>query len=315
MVKKLNYKEEITKDFKGIANSNRSVRLNFLSSVSKSTVYVSKYTGLVYHSPDLNSDESLNIWSKKIFSNKIDYRKLKYTSENTIMKSRHYYCANFIKKNLKSKNLSFCDFGAGQGNFISEICSINRDLKFFYTEHSKENIKKINKKFKNKLSKKINFYQGSIERSSKLSNFKNIKIGSLLWTLCNCVDPISVLNSIHKVLSNNGLLLIAESSRLMVPFKKPIENYFNRYHHTKNTHPWHFSINSLSNLLELCGFRIIKSNRFYDENDLVVLAKKLPKKTKPIFKKDNFERVIKFLKKWIELSNFLKKENFPNLSK
>tara|TARA_B100001964_G_C14240066_1_gene604512 strand:- start:2597 stop:2986 length:390 start_codon:yes stop_codon:yes gene_type:complete len=129
------------------------------------------------------------------------------------------------------------------------------------------------------------------------------------------VDPISVLNSIHKVLSNNGLLLIAESSRLMVPFKKPIENYFNRYHHTKNTHPWHFSINSLSNLLELCGFRIIKSNRFYDENDLVVLAKKLPKKTKPIFKKDNFERVIKFFKKWIELSNFLKKENFPNLSK
>ena len=35
-----------------------------------------------------------------------------------------------------------------------------------------------------------------------------------------------------------------------------------------------FSYNSLSNLLEISGFRILSNNRYYDENDLVIVAKK-----------------------------------------
>ena len=78
---------------------------------------------------------------------------------------------------------------------------------------------------------------------------------------------------IHTSLKKNGLLLVSESSRT-VPYKKPIYNFFVSGHHAKNTHPWFFSYNSLSNLLEICGFSIIASNRYYDENDLVIIAQK-----------------------------------------
>ena len=133
-------------------------------------------------------------------------------------------------------------------------------------------------------------------------------MGCLLWTLCNCVKPIDVLNSIHSSLKRNGLLLIAESSRILVPYKKPIYNFFVSEHETKNTHPWFFSYNSLSNLLEISGFSIIDANRYYDENDLVVIAQKKDKKKHiPKIKIDKIQDVKKFLKDWERISFFLKK--------
>ena len=248
------------------------------------------------------------MWSKKIFSNKISYKKLKYTSDNLTMRSRHFYCANFIKDNFLKKNYSICDFGAGQGNFIKEISKEINFSKILFTEHSEENIFNI-KKILNKRKKKYTFLNGSIENINLNKNFRNIKLGTLLWTLCNCINPFDVLNAIYKSLSKDGFLLVGESSRILIPFKKSIYNYFNSKIDTNNSHPWHFSINSLSNILEATGFRIIKTNRFNDENDLIVLAKKRPTYLKPKFKIDDPKKITLFLKKWVELSDFLKKEN------
>ena len=118
---------------------------------------------------------------------------------------------------------------------------------------------------------------------------------------------MEILDTIHKSLKENGLLLISESSRILVPFKKPIYNFFVQKHETQNTHPWYFSFNSLSNLLEISGFRIIKNNRYYDENDLVIIAKKMDKKDhRPIIKKDNLNDVLKFFKEWERISQLLK---------
>ena len=44
---------------------------------------------------------------KKIFSNKISYKKLKYTSDNLTMRARHFYCANFIKEQFSKKIIQF----------------------------------------------------------------------------------------------------------------------------------------------------------------------------------------------------------------
>ena len=152
----------------------------------------------------------------------------------------------------------------------------------------------INKKTKS------TFYghNGSIESSTLNKNFKNFDAASLLWTLCNCVKPLEILKVIHKSLKENGFL--PESSRILVPFKKPIYNFFIPNHETRNTHPWYFSFNSLSNLLEVSGFRIIKNNRYYDENDLVVIAQK--KKLKITYL-DDPKKVVKFLKEF----QFIKK--------
>mgnify|MGYP001177494023 FL=1 len=299
--------EEIKLDFLGKVTS-RAVRVKFKNKISKSPVYISKKTGTVFHSPSKNAAQSLNIWSKKIYSKNIDTKKIKYTSNNPIMKSRHYYSALFLNKHLKDKKVELCDYGTGEGNLALEFERINKKINFNFTEHSPHLFKKTKKKIKNINKKEFLSFNGSIEDSCKIKKFKNFDVGCLLWTLCNCVKPIDVLSTIHNSLKKNGLLLIAESSRILVPFKKPIYNFFVSEHETKNTHPWFFSYNSLSNLLEICGFSVIDANRYYDENDLVVIAqKKDRKKHVPKIKIDKIQKIKNFLKEWEKNSFFLKK--------
>ena len=303
-------KKDIILDYKASTSGKRALKIDFLKGISKSNVYISKKTGLIFHKPKISTDKVLKFWSEKIFSNKIDYKNLTYSSENITMKSRHFYCANFSKKYLIKKNLNYCDFGTGEGNFLKEVLNINKNININFTEFSKKNILLILKDLKSKKLRNYNFHNGPIEHVNMNKNIKNINFGSLLWTLCNCIDPIEVLKSIHKKMSKSSHLLIAESSRILVPFKKPIYNYFNIYNHTENTHPWHFSFNSLSNLLELSGFRIVHHNRFYDENDMVVIAKKRNLNSKPKFIKDDYKKIKLFLKKWKENSFFLKNKKF-----
>jgi len=303
-------KKDIILDYKAKTSGKRALKIDFLKGISKSNIYISKKTGLIFHKPKISTDKVLKFWSEKIFSNKIDYKNLTYSSENITMKSRHFYCANFSKKYLIKKNLNYCDFGTGEGNFLKEVLSVNKNININFTEFSKKNILLILKDLKSKKLRNYNFHNGPIEHVNMNKNIKNINFGSLLWTLCNCIDPIEVLKSIHKKMSKSSHLLIAESSRILVPFKKPIYNYFNIYNHTENTHPWHFSFNSLSNLLELSGFRIVHHNRFYDENDMVVIAKKRNLNSKPKFIKDDYKKIKLFLKKWKENSFFLKNKKF-----
>lgn len=310
MIKKNNLIKEVFKDFNGVIGK-RAKPLTFLKKISKSIVYISKKTGTIYHSPNINAEKSLSTWAKKIYSKKIDTEKRHYTSNNPIMKSRHYYSALFLNEVLRKGKIKFCDYGAGEGNFGSELLKINKHIQYNFTEHSpklyRSTYNLINKKTKNAFYG----YNGSIESSLLNKNFKNFDAASLLWTLCNCVKPLEILEVIHKSLKENGFLLISESSRILVPFKKPIYNFFIQNHETRNTHPWYFSFNSLSNLLEISGFRIIKNNRYYDENDLVIIAQKKNIKThSPKIKIDDPKKVDKFLKEWKKTSNFLRNENF-----
>jgi len=306
MIDKKKIFEQVQLDFEGITK-NRTIKYKFKNNISLSQVYISKKTGCVFHSPSYNSQKSLQIWSKKIYSKKIDTKKIKYTSNNPIMKSRHYYSALFLNKYLGKKEIQLCDYGAGEGNFASELNRINKKINFNFTEHNPNLYRKTKIKISNLNKKNFLSFNGSIEDTFKVKKFKNFDVCSLLWTLCNCVKPIDVLNTIHSSMKKNGLLLISESSRILVPYKKPIYNFFVSKHEANNTHPWFFSYNSLSNLLEVCGFSIIAANRFYDENDLVVVARKKDKKThRPKIKIDKFNQVRKFLKDWEKNSFYLK---------
>ena len=302
--------KEVMLDYQGNINNKRATRLKFNHKISKSKVYVSNKTGTVFHSPSFNSEKSLNKWSKNIYSKKIDTANLKYTANNPIMRSRHYYSALFINRFLKSDKIKFCDFASGEGNFVEELLRVNNKIQFNFTEHSKILYKKAKKKIKSFSKKNVHSFNGSIENSIKNKNLKNLDACSLLWTLCNCVKPIDVLNTIHSLLKKDGIILISESSRILVPFKKPIYNCFVSKFDTQNTHPWFFSYNSLSNLLEITGFRIIKHNRYFDENDLVIVAKKQNRFTHvPKIKIDKINNVKNFFKEW-EKNSYSLKDNY-----
>ena len=139
--------KEVYRDYTGQTNK-RTFKLKFRNKISKSSVYVSKKTGCVFHKPTFNTSGSLDVWEKQIFSNSIDTKKLKYSSNNPIMKARHYYAANFlinfIGKNKKS--IRICDYGAGEGNFGLELIKLNNKIRYAYTEHSKQNFISTRKK-------------------------------------------------------------------------------------------------------------------------------------------------------------------------
>ena len=62
-----------------------------------------------------------------------------------------------------------------------------------------------------------------------------------------------------------------------------------------HTHPWHWSYNSINNIFKVCGFELVKNNRYWDENDMVLIFKN-SKKFNQKFKFDNYLKVIEFLK-------------------
>ena len=298
---------EIELDFNGITY-NRTNKYKFKNKISKSPLYISKKTGTIFHSPSINSAQSLEIWTKKIYSKKINPKKNEYTAENPIMKSRHYYAALFLNQYLNDKKIEFCDYGSGEGNFALELNRVNKKINFNFTENDPYLYKKIKKRIFKIYKKNFLSFNGSIEDANKTNKFNNFDVCSLIWTLCNCVEPIKVLNAIHGSLKDGGLLLISESSRILVPFKKPIYNFFLSERDASNIHPWFFSFNSLSNLLEICGFSIVASNRYFDENDLVIIAKKKNKKSHvPKINIDKIKDIKSFLKDWEKNSFFLKK--------
>ena len=95
-------------------------------------------------------------------------------------------------------------------------------------------------------------------------------------------------------------MCVAESSRILVPFKKNLNDYFAKTH-PEDIHPWHFSAKSLQALLILSGFKVVYVNRFKDSNELLLIAKKQKNQIK-INKKDNYKKVYRFFKKWHEIS-------------
>lgn len=300
--------QNIYKDYSG--QQKNTVYLNFLSKLSASKVLVSKNTGTVFHDDIIKNEDNLEAWNN-IYSKKIEPKNLQYTSDNPIMNSRHFYgvklIEQFIKKNnLPKKKLNFCDFGTGEANFPFLLKKQLKDINIILTEYSKNNFNFLQRNFaKLKINIKKSFL-GSIEDFDKLENNKSVDFASLNWTLCACSNPIAVLQSINNSLVDRGFLMIAESSRILVPFKKPIYNYFNPKFKSF-FHPWHFSYNSLSNLLEICNFRVVFVNRYMDENDLFIICQKQDKKYhKPKIMIDNYKKVIEFFRRWKVKSNLYK---------
>ena len=300
--------QDIYKDYSG--KQKNVVYLKFLSKLSATKVLVSKSTGTVFHDDIIKSKDNLKSWNK-IYSKKIEPENLQYTSDNPIMNSRHFYGVKLIEQFLRTKNLlkrrlNFCDFGTGEANFPFLLKKQLKNVDIILTEYSKLNFNFFQQKFiKAKIKIKKSFL-GSIEDFDRLENNRTIDFASLNWTLCNCSNPIAVLQSINNCLVDRGFLMIGESSRMLVTFKKPIYNYFNSKFKSSH-HPWHFSYNSLQNLLEICNFKVVFANRYYDENDLFIICQKQDKKYhRPKIIIDNYKKIINFFRRWKIESNLYK---------
>ena len=127
-----------------------------------------------------------------------------------------------------------------------------------------------------------------------------------MWTLCNTTNCFEVMSNISNLIKKNGYLVVAESSRILVPFKKPLQMYFGK--NKQDLHPFHFSKNSLTNLLILNKFKPIYINRYIDTDYLLIIAKKIDKIENKNLKIDKASNIKKFFKRWHNESVHYKKD-------
>jgi hypothetical protein len=265
--------------------------IEFTSSFLKNNevIYVHGDTGVVTTQFPLDSSRIVEYWSERIFKSKSIED---YSAQLPYAQGRLYYVfrtiVDFFNLDLNS-SIEICDFAAGQGALLDIFRNFSPSLKLRGTEHSANLTKDLQSR---------GFDIAPIEMSSRTDSYFHVDVATVNWTLSCCANPYDFLLGVRNNTKEKGWIVVAESSRILVPFKKPL-SFLLTANHPPFIHPYYFSKNSLCALLQAAGYAIKYINRFYDSDALVVIAQKLPDISKDAnIVVDDPREVIEFFDRW-----------------
>ena len=267
-----------------------------------SHLYVEKNTGVVCSARTHSEKEILDLWSEKVYKDKS--MDTGYSSNHPYAEARLKYVVDTCKKYLTEKTLpsSICDFAAGTGGAFNALKHAFKNSYFNATEGSEENTTRLKTIGYDSVS---HLMLGKTWNEKKLINNRfPVELGFLCWTLCNCINPLDVVTHISENIKEGGYLCVAESSRILVPaFRKSIRDYLPSQI-DPDLHPFHWSFNSLANVLKLSGFEIVYSNRFIDSDVMLIIGKKKSGYQGEIII-DEYKEVIRFFEQWSNMEDIL----------
>ncbi|MBT89145.1 MAG: hypothetical protein CMN79_01470 [Spirochaetales bacterium] len=255
-------------------------------------IHICKKCGFVYVKMRRTSKEIAKMWSEEIFGEG-------YTAKIPAVKARQTYIAEFIKEKIGLRDKEICDIGTGEGQFLEIISKEEYGAKVFGTEASKTNCESI-------AMKGFRHFYGTIEDFCVSPDEKEYKadIVTIMWTLENCVSCRDMLSGAHQILKDNGYLVVAGGSRILVPFKKPLHLLLRE--DPVDTHPIWFSANTLQGLLAVSGFEVKHVNSYIDSDPLCMIAKKKDKSDKINWQGDDFKKVHGFFERWHKENKYYK---------
>ena len=258
-------------------------------------LFVNQNTGIVSSNLPIDEKSIVEYWSNSIFTSKSveDYNGfLPYAQGRLFYVFRH--AVDYFKLNKNSK-IKIADFACGQGILLDIFASHLKEAELFGTEHSLELVRQ-------QVNRGLKVFNTAISRDTE--TMFNADIGFLNWTLSCSANPYDFLQGVRNNLSENGYLVISESSRILVPFKKPL-SYLLKPLHPTNIHPWYFSKNSLSALLSACGFEICFINRYFDSDVLLMIAQKtnFPKSNSQVVV-DDYKEIQKFFEEYLKIEEY-----------
>ncbi len=90
-------------------------------------------------------------------------------------------------------------------------------------------------------------------------------------------------------------MVIATGSRILMPFKKPLQYYLGP---NVDAHPFHFSANALTSLMHKAGFKVTAHNRFIDSDYLVLVGERVDSGDGLALPKDDCHDVVEYFERW-----------------
>lgn len=281
--------ESLKQEFKSVSPD--AVHLSFLSSYlpAGNKIFVQPLTGFVTSERLMSDEEVVSYWSNQIFPDKSIES---YSAHFPFAQSRLLYVietiALFAGLDAQAEH-SWGDFATGEGVLLELLATRFPHLRLSATEHSEDLVAKLQ-------GKGFAVQQRSLGKTNKGTSSGEVDIATLTWTLANSIDPFAVLSDVVSSTKEGGLVCIAESSRILVPFRKSLKDYFSNTM-PADLHPSNFSSSTLRCLMQICGLEICYTNRFFDSDVLLVIGRKVAKTIEPSFT-DNQMRVVEFFQEW-----------------
>ena len=285
--------EDIKSEFQYVAQN--ATHLDFLEPFLHpgDEIWVQPTTGFVTSSRKMSAKAVAQYWSDVIFP---DSSEESYSASFPFAQSRLFYVMETIAQFLKlndSSNLSWSDFATGEGVLLKLIRLHYPSIKLFGTEHSIKLVDSLR-------ALDFNVKNMALGESQNREQLGDFDISTLTWTLANSIDPVALLSDVVKNTKIGGIVCIAESSRVLVPIRKSLNDYFSKTM-PADLHPSNFSVNTLRCLMQICGLEISYVNRYFDSDVLLVIGRKTGNLHRPTFY-DSSKMVYTFFRKWAEAS-------------
>jgi 2-polyprenyl-3-methyl-5-hydroxy-6-metoxy-1,4-benzoquinol methylase len=252
-------------------------------------VDICKGCGFVYVKSRRSAKDIAKEWSEKLYKNS-------YTARIPAVKARQTYVSEYIDVEVGLKDKLVLDIGAGEGQFL-QIIQEEYAAKVYGIEPSVQNCEGLR-------DLGIDCFEGTIEDALAADLSVSADIVTIMWTLENCRSCRDMLKGVHRYLKDDGVLVISTGSRILVPFKKTMQNYLGVGSKPVDTHAFRFSANTLRGMLAVSGFEVISINRYVDTDYLCVIARKAPEGEEVKWEGDNFMKVHHFFERWHQDSLF-----------
>ena len=255
-------------------------------------IHVCRECGFVYVRDRRSSQAIAASWSNEIFGEG-------YSARIPAVTARQVYVAEFLNTRIGLAGKQLCDIGAGEGQFLEIVRQPSYGAQPFAIEPSASNCTAMR-------TEDIDCFQGTLEDCLAENHLRAaFDVVTLMWTLENCQSCNALIVGANQLLKDGGYLCVATGSRLLVPFKKPLDLYLSA--NPADTHSFRFSANTLRRLLAKHGFLPMHINHYIDSDPLVVIAEKNSTAEDHQWPGDDWQQVADFFIRWDRES----REHYP----
>jgi 2-polyprenyl-3-methyl-5-hydroxy-6-metoxy-1,4-benzoquinol methylase len=253
-------------------------------------VHVCKNCGFVQVIRRRSPERIAAAWANELYETE-------YTARIPAVKARHVYVAETMDTMIGLRGRSVADIGAGEGYFLRMLRD-DYGASVFGIEPSSRNCALMQ-------DASLQCFDGTAEQFvAASSDYRRFDIVTVIWTLENSNSCRRLMDVAWSLLKDDGHVVVATGSRILVPFKKPLDYYMGPY--PADTHAFRFSVNTLEGLLSISGFQKTYVNHYIDSDVLCMIARKMERKASANWERDDWQRVLEFFARWHHDTAFYK---------